>query len=128
MEAPVALAHRYECGKGEKVDEVDGGERPQEGTVGFFPVCQPAAASGAGILPLCAHLSGGHTDIVRAVEWRADAGWGNLISGGEDARLCVWSSEPNVAEAAAPIAASAVEPMSLGDRPSKRTAPRYSPY
>eukprot|EP00854_Cymbomonas_tetramitiformis_P001654 gene1654-2300_t len=45
-----------------------------EGTVGFFPVCQPTAASGAGILPLCAHLSGGHADIVRAVEWKADAG------------------------------------------------------
>ncbi|KAF9577026.1 WD repeat-containing protein 89, partial [Lunasporangiospora selenospora] len=42
-------------------------------------------------LQLCQVLSGGHNEIVRSTFW--DAKRGVLYSGGEDARLCLWTND-----------------------------------
>lgn len=41
----------------------------------------------AGVAP-CFRLSGGHQEVVRSFHW--DSQGGALLTGGEDARLCLW--------------------------------------
>ncbi|KAF8936583.1 WD repeat-containing protein 89 [Dissophora ornata] len=57
----------------------------------------------ANSLQLCQVLSGGHSEIVRSTCW--DSKRGILFSGGEDARLGLWTSNPSTASS--PLAASA---------------------
>jgi WD40 repeat protein len=66
------------------------------GSAALFPVVQPpngATDVNLEFRPAVAALEGVHTDIVRSLAWVNGSGplW---VSGGEDARLCVWSSVP----------------------------------
>ncbi|CAG7908739.1 unnamed protein product [Brassica rapa] len=69
------------------------------GTIGYFPVNYKSPAGSIG--PAEAILGGGHVDVVRSVlqmpsEYGGSAGlfgW----TGGEDGRLCCWTSEVNSA-------------------------------
>jgi len=66
------------------------------GFAALFPVVQPPNGATDVTLdfrPAGAALEGGHTDIVRSLVWLNGTGplW---VSGGEDARVCVWSSVP----------------------------------
>ena len=76
------------------------------GAVGFFPVVEPAsgaaaaaAAQGGAAPPLFgppaaalpAGGGGAHTDVVRSVLWPGAAG-GTCLTGGEDSKICVWST------------------------------------
>jgi WD40 repeat protein len=65
-----------------------------EGTAGIFPVVEPRAGTPAGGLAFgtpVATLLGGHVEVVRSVLWPGAAGE-MCLSGGEDARICLWSS------------------------------------
>ncbi|KAG0050815.1 WD40-repeat-containing domain protein [Linnemannia elongata] len=55
-------------------------------------------------LQLCQVLSGGHSEIVRSTFW--DSKRGILYSGGEDAKLGLWNSDP-ITTVTSPLAASA---------------------
>ncbi len=83
------------------------------GAVGFFPVLEPPAGTvqqqqqqaGAQPVPLFGHpqaaLPGGcHTDVVRSVLWPGAAG-SLCLTGGEDSKICVWSTQPQAAAAGA---------------------------
>jgi len=66
------------------------------GTAAVFPIVQPpqgATDVNLDFRPAVAALEGGHTDTIRSLAWWKGTGplW---ISGGEDARVCVWSSVP----------------------------------
>ncbi|PRP77481.1 WD repeat-containing protein 89-like [Planoprotostelium fungivorum] len=58
-----------------------------EGTIGLAQVKE-------GGLNLVSQLSGGHNTVVRWVQW--DVHSQQMISGGEDARICFWSENPEV--------------------------------
>ena len=83
------------------------------GAVGFYPVSEPPAGTvqqqqqqaGAQPAPLFGHpqaaLPGGsHTDVVRSVLWPGAAG-SLCLTGGEDSKICVWSTQPQAAAAGA---------------------------
>lgn len=83
------------------------------GAVGFYPVAEPPAGTvqqqqqqaGAQPPPLFGHpqaaLPGGcHTDVVRSVLWPGAAG-SLCLTGGEDSKICVWSTQPQAAAAGA---------------------------
>jgi WD40 repeat protein len=66
------------------------------GTAALFPIVQPphgATDVNLEFRPAVAVLQGGHSDVVRSLSWVNGTGplW---VSGGEDARVCVWSSIP----------------------------------
>lgn len=79
------------------------------GAVGFYPVIEPPAGTvqqqqqqaGAQPAPLFGHpqaalLGGSHTDVVRSVLWPGAAG-SLCLTGGEDSKICVWSTLPQAA-------------------------------
>ncbi|KAG7672988.1 hypothetical protein Ndes2526B_g08485 [Nannochloris sp. 'desiccata'] len=68
------------------------------GSASVFPVVQPpngATDINLDFRPAVSALEGGHTDVVRSITWLNGTGplW---VSGGEDARICVWSSVPGM--------------------------------
>ena len=80
-----------------------------DGSCGLFAVERPSSGATDGALQFgngpVGVMHGGHADIVRSVQWVGGAGplW---VSGGEDARLCVWSSAPGAAPLPRPTASS----------------------
>ena len=69
------------------------------GSAAVFPVVQPPSGAtdvNLEFRPAVAGLEGGHADVVRSLTWLNGSGplW---VSGGEDARVCVWSSAPGAA-------------------------------
>jgi hypothetical protein len=94
------------------------------GAAALFPVAEPRALGRALVFgPPAALLLGEHDDVVRAVVRPGGAG-PLLLSGGEDARICVWSAEGAGAGAGAASSGSdgAVR------RPVHGRAHRASPY
>jgi WD40 repeat protein len=65
-------------------------------------------------------LEGGHTDAVRACRWNFNNGY--VLTGGEDARICVWTSTTN----------TIWTPRMLSTAEAERKAPltntRFKPY
>jgi WD repeat-containing protein 89 len=85
------------------------------GSAALFPVVQPPLSAtdvNLEFRPAVAVLEGGHTDVVRSLAWLNGTGpvW---VSGGEDARVCVWSSVPG-AVGPTPQPSSAVSGGSSG--------------
>ncbi|KAF9955531.1 WD repeat-containing protein 89 [Mortierella alpina] len=77
-------------------------------------------------LQLCQVLNGGHSEIVRSTCW--DPKRGILFSGGEDAKLGLWTSDA-VATVASPLAASASSRHSSPlQHKSEAKSARSSPY
>ncbi|KAL4532576.1 hypothetical protein Ndes2437B_g02972 [Nannochloris sp. 'desiccata'] len=82
-------------------EELQGGNGPlgnNTGSASVFPVVQPpngATDINLDFRPAVSALEGGHTDVVRSITWLNGTGplW---VSGGEDARICVWSSVPGM--------------------------------
>jgi hypothetical protein len=72
-----------------------------------------------GQLQLCQTLKGGHSEVVRSVSWNPQANI--LYSGGEDAKLCSWSSTPGTSD---PISGNGV----ARSVPNRLHAKRHSPY
>jgi hypothetical protein len=65
------------------------------GAAGVFPVLEPPRGAPAGTLAFgapVAVLAGGHEEVVRSLLWPGAAG-PLCLSGGEDARVCVWSAQ-----------------------------------
>ncbi|CAO3675571.1 unnamed protein product [Umbelopsis vinacea] len=72
-----------------------------------------------GQLQVCQTLKGGHTEVVRSIAWNPQTNV--LYSGGEDAKLCTWSSTPASLDAAG---ANGV----VRGLPSRMHTKRHSPY
>ncbi|CAO3667700.1 unnamed protein product [Umbelopsis ramanniana] len=72
-----------------------------------------------GQLQLCQTLKGGHTEVVRSVAW--DPKTNIMYSGGEDSKLCTWTSTPGMVE---PTSGNSV----ARGVPSRMQAKRHSPY
>jgi len=95
-----------------------------EGAAALFPVEQLSEMAG-GDLRLgnpVATLNGGHTDIVRSMQWLAGPGsmW---LTGGEDSRVCLWS-----ANAGAPAVSQGGSSDSAARRKEHAHMRRASPY
>ncbi|KAG0307623.1 WD repeat-containing protein 89 [Dissophora globulifera] len=76
-------------------------------------------------LQLCQVLGGVHSEIVRSTYW--DAKRGILYSGGEDARLGLWTSSPATSAASSPLGSSSRHGAPLHVKPEGRSA-RSTPY
>jgi WD40 repeat protein len=72
-----------------------------------------------GQLQLCQTLKGGHTEVVRSVAWNPQTNV--MYSGGEDSKLCTWTSTPGIIE---PTSGNGV----ARGVPSRMQAKRHSPY
>ncbi|KAJ1946104.1 hypothetical protein FBU59_002115 [Linderina macrospora] len=74
---------------------------------------------GAGSFEHVQVLSGGHSDIVRGFDWDASGGW--AVSGGEDGRLSLWSTERPSTPAVMPVRSAEGSKKPAGGR-------RFNPY
>ena len=90
----------------------------QAGVLAAWPLTADADGTLA-VHPPAAVLAGGHVDVVRAATWLGPGGSAStLVTGGEDGRVCVWTTAPG-GEA---VAAHAPE------RTTSSSGQRYSPY
>jgi len=104
-----------------------------EGALGFFPLDERspgAAPGGAGpglICPPALVLAGAHESVVRSVQWLGGPG-PLCVTGGEDAKLCVWSLEPG-AGGAGGVTSSGTSSGPPAPRPKAHTKQqRAAPY
>ena len=97
------------------------------GTQGGVLAAWPLTAGADGTLavhPPAAVLAGGHTDVVRAATWLGPSG-STLVTGGEDGRLCVWTTA-GPGDVAPSARAAHAPPERTTSNPS--SGQRYSPY
>ncbi|KAF9316587.1 WD repeat-containing protein 89 [Podila horticola] len=80
----------------------------------------------ADTLQLCQMLQGGHSEIVRSAHW--DSKRGILYSGGEDAKLGLWTSDAPVTIASIQSAGSSSRHSSPLQHKSEAKSTRSNPY
>ncbi|GIL42775.1 hypothetical protein Vafri_159 [Volvox africanus] len=101
-----------------------------DGAVAFVPILEQPGPQGnmvaaAMACPVMA-LSGGHSSIVRSVHCMGEGASGPLcVSGGEDALVCMWTLDQELANAGAAAAAGGELPSGLAA--SGRSQQRMSP-
>ncbi|KAL1921382.1 uncharacterized protein VTP21DRAFT_11098 [Calcarisporiella thermophila] len=81
-----------------------------------------------GELQLCQVLAGGHSEVVRSIHWSPSSNF--LISGAEDAKLCLWTTSPPLPST------TSIPSTSLGDHSGRShvfkkfdsSSSRHNPY